>query len=288
MSPSPSLRRPAPDGAGALLSHENDVGSPLALVTGATTGIGLELARLLARDGHPLVLVARTATALQEVAVELESLGSTGVTTVAADLSRDGGVDRVMQALAGRPVDVLINNAGHGGAGDFAESDEAVVLSMLRLNIEALTLLTRRLLPGMIARGRGRILNLGSLAGFLPGPWHAIYYSTKAYVLSFSEALAQETAGTGVTVTVLCPGPVRTPFHARAGMGNRGASGLLATMDADAVALAGYRAMMAGDPLVVPGLGSKMITLLVRLLPRRLVARLAGKVQRRRRAGSSP
>ena len=285
MSPASSQRRPAPDGAGASLSRDSDVGSPLALVTGATTGIGLELARLLAREGHALLLVARTAAALQEVAAGLNLLGSAGVTTVVADLSREGGVDLVIQAVGGRPVDVLINNAGHGGAGDFAGSDEAVALSMLRLNIEALTLLSRRLLPGMIARGRGRVLNVGSLAGFLPGPWHAIYYATKAYVLSFSEALAEETAGTGVTVTALCPGPVRTPFHARAGMGNRSASGVLATMDADAVALAGYRAMMAGDPLVVPGLGSKTITLLVRVLPRRLVARLAGKVQRRRMPG---
>lgn len=276
-SPPPSQRRPAPNGAGAL--------SSLAVVTGATTGIGLELARLLARDGHALVLVARTATALEEVAAELESVGSAGVTTVAADLSHDDGVGRVMQALGARPVDILINNAGHGGAGDFARSDEAVVLSMLRLNIEALTLLSRKLLPGMITRGRGRILNVGSLAGFLPGPWHAIYYATKAYVLSFSEALSQETAGTGVTVTALCPGPVRTPFHARAGMGNRSAGGVLATMDADAVALAGYRAMMSGDPLVVPGLGSKVITVLVRCLPRRVVARLAGMVQRRRMTG---
>lgn len=273
-SPPPSQRRPAPSGAGAF--------SSLAVVTGATTGIGLELARLLARDGHALVLVARTATALEVVAAELESVGSAGVTTVAADLSHDDGVERVMQAVGARPVDILINNAGHGGAGDFARSDEAVVLSMLRLNIEALTLLSRKLLPGMIARGRGRILNVGSLAGFLPGPWHAIYYATKAYVLSFSEALSQETAGTGVTVTALCPGPVRTPFHARAGMGNRSAGGVLATMDADAVALAGYRAMMSGDPLVVPGLGSKVIMVLVRCLPRRVVARLAGKVQRRR------
>ena len=274
VSPPSSQRRPAPDGAGAL--------SSLAVVTGATTGIGLELARLLARDGHALVLVARTAAVLEDVAAELEARGSAGVTTVAADLSREEGVDRVVQALGGRPVDVLVNNAGHGGAGDFAASDEAVVLSMLRLNIEALTLLSRQLLPGMIARGRGRILNVGSLAGFLPGPWHAIYYATKAYVLSFSEALSQETAGTGVTVTALCPGPVRTPFHARAGMGNRSANGMLATMDADEVAQAGYRAMMSGDPLVVPGLGSKVITVLVRLLPRTVVARLAGRVQRRR------
>ncbi len=274
VSPPSSQRRPAPDGAGAL--------SSLAVVTGATTGIGLELARLLARDGHALVLVARTAAVLEDVAAELEARGSAGVTTVAADLSREEGVDRVVQALGGRPVDVLVNNAGHGGAGGFAASDEAVVLSMLRLNIEALTLLSRQLLPGMIARGRGRILNVGSLAGFLPGPWHAIYYATKAYVLSFSEALSQETAGTGVTVTALCPGPVRTPFHARAGMGNRSANGMLATMDADEVAQAGYRAMMSGDPLVVPGLGSKVITVLVRLLPRNVVARLAGRVQRRR------
>jgi short-subunit dehydrogenase len=263
-----------------LLSREGD--SPLAIVTGSTTGIGLELARLLARDGYPLVLVARTQSALEQVASDLESIGSPAVTTVAADLSREGGVHRVMEVVGSRPAGILINNAGHGGAGSFAASDEAVVQSMLRLNIEALTLLAHRLLPGMIARGGGRILNVGSLAGFLPGPWHAVYYATKAYVLSLSEALAQETAGTGVTVTAFCPGPVRTPFHARAGMGNRSAGGLLPTLDADVAALAGYRAMMDGRPLVVPGLGSKLITLLVRLLPRHAVAALAGKVQRRR------
>lgn len=252
------------------------------MVTGATTGIGLELARLLVRDGHALLLVARTHSALQKVAAELEAIGTADVTTIAADLSLEGGVDQVMDAVGQRPVDILINNAGHGGAGSFAGSDEAMVLSMLRLNIEALTLLCHRLLPGMIARGRGRVLNVGSLAGFLPGPWHAIYYATKAYVLSLSEALAQETAGTGVTVTALCPGPVRTPFHHRAGMGNRSAGGLLPALDADATALAGYRAMMSGRPLVVPGLGSRIITLLVRFLPRRAVAALAGKVQRRR------
>lgn len=254
----------------------------LAVVTGATTGIGLEMARLLARDGYPLLLVARTQSALDEAASELRLAGSPVVTTVSADLSRDGGVDRVVEAVGARPVGILINNAGHGGAGSFAGSDEAVVLSMLRLNIESLTLLTHRLLPGMIARGEGRVLNVGSLAGFLPGPWHAVYYASKAFVLSLSEALAQETADTGVTVTAFCPGPVRTPFHARAGMGNRSAGGLLATLDADVAALAGYRAMMDGRPLVVPGLGSKLITLLVRLLPRRAVAALAGKVQRRR------
>lgn len=278
----PVERRPAPVRAGALLSRDGEAGASLAIVTGATTGIGLELARLLARDGYPLLLVARTQSTLESVASELRSAGSPSVTIVAADLSREGGIDRVVEAVGVRPVGILINNAGHGGAGSFAGSDEAVVLSMLRLNIEALTLLTHRLLPEMIARREGRILNVGSLAGFLPGPWHAVYYATKAFVLSLSEALAQETAGTGVTVTAFCPGPVRTPFHARAGMGNRSAGGLLATLDADVAALAGYRAMMAGRPLVVPGLGSKMITLLVRLLPRRAVAALAGKVQRRR------
>lgn len=257
-------------------------GTPLAIVTGATTGIGLELARLLARDGHALLLVARTASSLEVVSAELGSIGGPTVITVSADLSREEGVSRVLEAAGDRPVGILVNNAGHGGAGSFAGSDEAMVLSMLRLNIEALTLLTHRLLPGMIARGEGRILNVGSLAGFLPGPWHAIYYATKAFVLSFSEALAEETAGTGVTVTALCPGPVKTPFHARAGMGNRSAGGLLSTLDADVTALAGYRAMMAGRPLSVPGLGSKFVTLLVRLLPRRAVAALAGKVQRRR------
>lgn len=280
--PDSTERRPAPQRAGALLSRDGEAEAALAIVTGATTGIGLELARLLARDGYPLLLVARTQSALEDVAAQLEAEGSPGAATVAADLSRDGGVDRVMSAVGERPVGILVNNAGHGGAGSFAGSDEAVVHSMLRLNIEALTLLTHRVLPGMIARGRGRVLNVGSLAGFLPGPWHAVYYATKAYVLSLSEALAQETAGTGVTVTALCPGPVRTPFHARAGMGNRSAGGLLATLDADVTALAGYGAMLDGRPLVVPGLGSKLVTLLVRLLPRRAVAALAGKVQRRR------
>jgi uncharacterized protein len=252
-----------------------------ALITGASSGIGLELARLFARDGHDLVLVARSEGRLRELADELKQGG--GATRVLpADLSRPGSVAELEGRLRAEAVEVtvLVNNAGFGAFGPFHESDLETDLQMLQVNVVALTELTHRLLGGMVARRRGRILNVASTAAFQPGPLMAVYYASKAYVLSFSEATANELRGTGVTVTALCPGPTRTGFESRANLKEsrlfRGA-----VMSARAVAEAGYRGCLRGDTLVIPGWRNKLLAFAVRFLPRRLVAAVVRQFQER-------
>ena len=187
-----------------------------ALITGASSGIGLELAKLFARDGYELVLVARRVERLEELGRELTQRHGVRCHTISVDLAQPDAAAEIVRRLegAGPAVDVLVNNAGFGVLGPLATTEPETAGRMIRVNIEALTQLTRALLPGMLARRRGRILNVASTAGFAPGPLMAVYYATKAYVISFSEALAEELRGTGVTVTVLCPGPTRTEFQA--------------------------------------------------------------------------
>jgi short-subunit dehydrogenase len=193
---------------------------PCALVTGASGGIGLDLARLLAAGGHDLVLVARSEKKLQEIAQELSGRFKVRCQAMPADLSKPDGVEAVMAGVAaqGLQIDVLVNNAGFGLSGEFAKTDLARELEMIRLNVATLTALTKRVLPGMLERRRGRILNVASTAAFQPAPLLSVYAATKAYVLSFSEAIATELGGTGVTVTALCPGPTVTGFAAAADM----------------------------------------------------------------------
>ena len=190
-----------------------------ALITGASSGIGADLARLFARDGYDVVLVARSEEKLREVA---EGIGKehAGVTArvIVADLARPDAARDVVDALGGLPIDALVNNAGYGVAGPFVETDVRSELEMIQVNVVALTHLTKLLAPGMVARKRGRILNVSSTAAFQPGPLMAVYYATKAYVLSVSEALAEELRGSGVTVTALCPGPTATGFAAASNM----------------------------------------------------------------------
>jgi short-subunit dehydrogenase len=253
--------------------------NPLALVTGASGGIGEELARILARHGYDLVLVARSADKLAALAERLELDHGIQVRAIAKDLARPDAAAEIHEWLAaeGLTVDVLVNNAGMGLLGKFAEIGIEGDVEMLRLNVEAPTLLTRLLLPSMLERGSGRILNLASTAGFQPGPLMAVYYATKAYVLSFSEALANELAGTGVTVTALAPGPTETGFSSRAGSEqSRLFQG--ATMDARTVAEAGYAALMAGKPVVVPGFRNRILAFGVRLAPRRVVTQIARRM----------
>ncbi|MBF5043449.1 SDR family oxidoreductase [Aggregicoccus sp. 17bor-14] len=256
---------------------------PLALLTGASSGIGLDFAHLLAADGHDLVLVARTQGALQALAEQLAREHGARCQVVAADLSEEAGVQRVLAALsgAGRPVEVLVNNAGYASYGPFAEADAQGELRMIQLNVLALTALTRALLPGMLERRRGRILNVASTAAFQPGPLMAVYYATKAYVLSFSEALANETRGTGVSVTCLCPGPTKTGFQARAQMQESRLVKGRTIMDSRTVARAGYAGLLAGRPVVIPGLKNKVLAQSVRLLPRRAVTTLVRSAQER-------
>ena len=252
-----------------------------ALVTGASSGIGLELARLLARDGYHVALLARRAEALREICRELElRMGATS-TAIDADLSDPGAPPEIFRRLVaeGLEPDVLVNNAGFGSYGPFAEADPVRELAMLQVNVTALTHLTRLLLPGMLRRKRGAILNVASTAAFQPGPLMAVYYATKAYVLSLSEALANELEGSGVSVTVLCPGPTRTGFQAAAKMKRSRLLDGRRMMDAAAVARAGYEGMRRGRTVVIPGLANRLLAQSIRVAPRKTVTRIVRRLQ---------
>jgi short-subunit dehydrogenase len=239
------------------------------LITGASSGIGLELAKLFAADKSTLVLVARRADRLRQLAEELQAAHGTAVRVLPHDLADPEAPQALFKELrnAGVSVDVLVNNAGFGARGPLATLDTQRQLDMLQVNVEALTHLTRLFLPGMLERRRGAILNVGSVAGFLPGPNTAIYYATKAYVLSLTEALAAELAGTGVRMTLLAPGATATEFATAAGYpGPRRDA-----MDPAKVARAGYEGLRAGKVLVVPGFKNRAAVLAVRLLPRAVV-----------------
>jgi short-subunit dehydrogenase len=256
-----------------------------ALVTGASGGIGRELARAFAAGGYDLVLVARSEGKLEELAGELRSRRGIGVRVLAKDLAEPGSPDEIFQELegAGVDVDVLVNNAGFATFGPFAETDLASELEEIQLNVVAPTHLTKRFLPWMLARRRGGVLNVASSAAFQPGPLMAVYYATKAYVLSFSEALAEELRGSGVTVTALCPGPTATGFQARAEMQGSGLfTGPLKVMDAAAVARAGYEGFRAGKRIVIPGLINKLGVQSVRISPRALTTRIVRAMQAKR------
>jgi short-subunit dehydrogenase len=251
------------------------------LVTGASSGIGLELARIAAADGHSLILVARNEERLRQLAQELQRAHGTQVTTIPLDLSTPGAAERLAAAIAerGLQVDGLINNAGYGLYGPFLEHDPADQLGIIQLNVAALTDLIQRFLPGMVSRGYGRILNVASVAAFVPGPYLAVYHATKAYVLSLSEALAVELRGTGVTVTALCPGPVITGFQERSQMGLTAGHRLM-LVRADAVARQGYQAMRRGKRIAIPGLLNRLLVFGTRLAPRWGVAAAVGGVSR--------
>jgi short-subunit dehydrogenase len=256
-----------------------------ALVTGASSGIGLELARLLAADGQHVTLTARDRARLEAVAGELRARDGGGAAVIVADLAEPGTPEAICRQVeaAGRDVAVLVNNAGFGSNGPFAQANLGHELEMIQVNVTALAHLTGLVLPGMVRRRSGRILNVGSTAAFQPGPLMATYYASKAFVLSFSEALDAELAGSGVTVSCLCPGPTRTEFQQRAGMtGVPVASGLPPMMEAATVARAGHRAMLRGARLAVPGPLNRLAVFSVRLGPRRLATAVVHEVNRRR------
>lgn len=248
------------------------------LVTGASSGIGLALARLFAADGYDLVLVARDAKKLNEVAAELHSGFSASVLVFPADLSLPATPARIAAFLKRRTVvvDVLVNNAGVGLHGAFEKTDLVRELDMIQLNVTSLVDLTKRMLPGLIDR-RGMILNIASTAAFQPGPYMAIYYATKAFVLSFSEALHEELAGK-VTVTALCPGPTRTRFTQVAKMGRTPLFDSAWVMDARTVAKAGYTGLMRKKAVVVPGAVNRLLAESVRFMPRRVIRKLVKRL----------
>jgi short-subunit dehydrogenase len=253
----------------------------IALITGASDGIGAELARIFAADGHRVALLARREDKLRELAAELVAAGAPSPLVIVCDLGDPKAGDVIASAL--READVepeyVVNNAGFGLFGEASQLPLAAQLDMIAVNIRALTDLSLRF-SGPLRRHRGGILNVGSVAGFLPGPRMAVYYATKAYVLSFSEALYQEMKPHGVRVTALCPGPVATGFQRRAGFLPGSDSAL--SLDASNVAMAGYRGLKAGRRLVMPGFGNRILTLALRVVPRGLVVAAVGIVQRRR------
>jgi uncharacterized protein len=257
---------------------------PAALVTGATSGIGLELATLLARDRRDVVLVARRRERLDAVARGLAEEFGVRATALEVDLARPDAPAEIVRELEARGIEVefLVNNAGFGIHGRFSDADPERLVEMIQVNATSLTSLTRLLLPDMLERRRGRILNVASTAAFQPGPLMAVYFATKAYVLSFSEALGNELDGTGVTATVLCPGPTITEFQKQAGIEDAPLFSGPLVQDAATVALAGYRGMLRGKRIVIPGAGNNVLVQALRVTPRRLATAIARRIQERR------
>jgi short-subunit dehydrogenase len=252
---------------------------PVALITGASAGIGRQFAYLCARDGYDVVLTARSDSALEALAAEIRQQTNREAYVFPRDLAEPGAARELYDEIAARQirVDMLINNAGFGLMGRFWELSEAEQMEMVYLNIGALTHLSRLFLPGFIARKRGAILNVASTAAFQPGPLMAVYYASKAYVVSLSEALHNEAREHSVTVTCLCPGPTRTEFDKRAKLNGKLFAGH--TMDAATVARLGLDALRAGKPLVIPGWKNAFMAFLTRFAPIQFTASMARRFQ---------
>ncbi len=254
-----------------------------ALITGASSGIGYELAHLFAKDGFQLVLVARNQDRLMRLAGELKEKYNAPAVILPQDLSHPLSPSEIFIELQERSIhiDVLVNNAGFGNHGLFSETNLSDELEMIQVNVTSLVHLTKLFLKDMLKKRDGKILNAASTAAFQPGPFMAIYYATKAFVLSFSEALSEELIGTGVSVTCLCPGPTQSDFQKRAGLQDilllRGKM-----MDSKIVAEAGYKGLMRNKTLVIPGLQSKLFAFLIRFSPRNWVTRIVKILQERR------
>jgi uncharacterized protein len=257
-----------------------------ALITGASGGIGLDLAREFAKDGYNLVLVARSKDKLVSIANDFAKQYNISATVIAKDLSKASAPDELYSELKtqGVQIDALVNNAGFGTYGKFVETPTEQELQIMQLNMVALTHLSKLFAKDMVTRKNGKILNVASTAAFQPGPLMAVYYASKAYVLSFSEALANELEGTGVTVTVLCPGPTASGFQERAAMQESKLvqkGGMVPMMTSEDVAAQGYQATKRGQSVVIPGFMNQMGTLMSRFLPRKTVTRIIRGMQER-------
>jgi len=254
----------------------------VALITGASAGIGAELARVFASRGHRVALVARRADRLTALAGEIVAGGGAAPIVIACDLTQADAGDKIAAALTadGVEVEYVVNNAGFGVFGRAIQRDRADQLDMITVNIRALTDLSLRFADQLI-RNRGGLLNLGSIAGFLPGPGMAVYYASKAYVLSFTEAMRAELAPHGVRVTVVCPGPVPSEFQARAGFSPGFDSAVLNVLPAD-VAKQAYAGLMANKRAVLPGFGIKIVAFLLRFFPRAFILWAVCRFQLRR------
>lgn len=249
-----------------------------ALITGASSGIGLEIARLFAADKWDVALVARSEGKLNELAAELQKAHGITARVIAADLAKPNYPDEIIARLQGVEIDALVNNAGFGLGGEFVKADLRTELEMIQVNVTALTQLTGLVLPAMVARRRGAILNVASTAAFQPGPFMSVYYATKAYVLSFSEAIAEELSGSGVTVTALCPGPTETGFAAAANVEDSTLFTKTRPAGSKEVARAGYEAMRSGKRIAIPGMRNKLLAQSIRISPRRLVTKIVRKL----------
>jgi short-subunit dehydrogenase len=258
---------------------------PAVVVTGGSEGIGLELARQFALNGHDVMLVARRLEPLEQAAARIRAETKVDAAVLSLDITSAGAVEAIDAALAAHRAyaDVLVNNAGIGLSGLFHDHPPQDVQSLIDLNIVALTGLTRHYLPGMRARGRGGILNVGSLGGYIPGPYQAVYYATKAYVVSLTEAIAAETAGEGVRICALLPGPVDTKFHERMGAESALYRSFVPPASAQSVARAGYRGYQLGWRVMVPGLVNPFLALAMRILPHRIVIPIVGVLLKQRR-----
>jgi short-subunit dehydrogenase len=268
------------------MSAQQSTSALTALITGGSGGIGLELAKQFAAHGHSLVLTARHQDALQAAAGLLEGKHGVKVTVIAEDLADPDSPQRLFDAIAAEKIEVefLVNNAGFGLGGAFSETDGGRELDMIQVNIMALTNLTKLFLPAMIKRKSGRILNVASTAAFQPGPLMSVYYATKAYVLSFSQALDEELRNSGVTVTCLCPGPTETRFAETAMVGNAN----LPVATADGVAAFGFKAMMKGQRVAIPGMRNRIMIQAERFAPRNLVTRISRIAQENRSVARKP
>ncbi|MEP3838948.1 MAG: SDR family oxidoreductase [Algibacter sp.] len=255
-----------------------------ALVTGAASGLGYELTLLLAKDAYNLILVDVNADSLSHFKSHLETNFKVKVVTLVKDLSLPNVAQDIMDAIDNKPIDALINNAGFGLFGSFTETDWERESSMLNLHIITTTHLTKLVLEGMIKRGSGKILNMSSLAAFQPGPLMSIYYASKSYMLSFSEAIANELKGTGVTVTALCPGPTKTAFQETVSENTSNNKIKFNMACPKQVALYGYKAMLKGKSYAIPGGFNKFLAALPRFMPRNTATSIVRKIQTKNRA----
>lgn len=254
----------------------NNYSKGTVLITGASSGIGSEMAEVFAKDGYNLILIARNIEALQEKANKLREKNHISIFTFAKDLARITSAQEIYDEVnaLGIEVDILINNAGFGTSGLFHETNLNKYLEEIQVNLISLTSLTRLFVEDMVKRKRGKIMNVASTGAFMPGPLFSVYYGSKAYVLSFSEALANELRPYGITVSALCPGAVKTGFQERAGK-----TAPKEAMDAKTVALVGYTGLVKGKRVIVPGFIYKVLTNIPRFLPRETVTNISGRLQ---------
>lgn len=254
---------------------------PVALVTGASMGLGAEFARLLASEGYDLVLTARNGERLAMLKKEIENLHGVEALVLVADLADPRAPQAIYDHVqnAGVGIEVLVNNAGFGMYGRFSASSLKIEMEMIQVNIISLVHLTKLFMVDMMKRRSGRIVNVASTAAFQAGPMQSVYYASKAFVLSFSEAVGNELKGTGVTVTALCPGPTPTGFQERANVGSLRGLRLMMRVSPEGVVRAGYNGMKHGRPVVIPGLLNNIHVFLLRLVPRRLVTNVVRKIQ---------